>query len=73
MAFKISKKQVKVVKCGNSLMVSLPAEIVALLGVQSGDLADVHLSDNGNLVYSLRVKRQLSLIKFKSPKTRLRK
>lgn len=69
MAFKIDRKQVKVVKCGNSLMVSLPAEVVALLGIQPGDTARFHLSDDGDLVYSLRVKRQLSLIKFTKSKT----
>ncbi|NOY14697.1 MAG: AbrB/MazE/SpoVT family DNA-binding domain-containing protein [bacterium] len=65
------KKQVKVVKCGNSLMVSIPHEIVSYLGVQIGDLVDVHLKKDTYLVYSFKVKRQLSLTDFlKTKKTK---
>lgn len=55
------KKQVKVVKCGNSLMVSIPHEIVNYLGIQVGDPVDVNLKNNARLVYSFKVKRQLHL------------
>ncbi len=60
------KTSVKLLKCGNSLVVSVPASIVSFLGLKAGDVAKVRLDRKAKIVYSFKIQRQLSLIKMKT-------
>ncbi len=64
---------VKLLKCGNSLVVSVPASLVAFLGLKAGDKAEVKLANQSKIVYTFKVKRQLSLIKLTHKRRRRRK
>ncbi len=64
------RTSVKLLKCGNSLVVSVPASIISFLGLKAGDKAKVKLDRGAKIVYSFKVQRQLNLIKIKSKRHR---